>query len=84
MVVGSSVMSPDVWLSAEVVEYLPLVYFLSGALAFTTILVVSLAYTAHRAFKTNCCQCSGGVIIIIYIYSYEFSLRDTEEQQRPS
>ncbi|XP_053272710.1 uncharacterized protein LOC128430629 [Pleuronectes platessa] len=40
----------------EVVDYLPLVYFLSGALAFTTILVVSLAYTAQRAFKTNCCQ----------------------------
>ncbi|XP_053271653.1 uncharacterized protein LOC128429840 isoform X2 [Pleuronectes platessa] len=40
----------------EKVDYLPLVYFLSGALAFTTILVVSLAYTAQRAFKTNCCQ----------------------------
>ncbi|XP_062240508.1 immunoglobulin kappa light chain-like [Platichthys flesus] len=42
--------------SEEVVDYLPLVYFLSGALAFTTILVVSLAYTAQRALKTNCCQ----------------------------
>ncbi|XP_069374911.1 uncharacterized protein [Paralichthys olivaceus] len=42
----------------EVVDYLHLVYFLSGALAFTTILVVSLAYTTQRASKTNCCQCS--------------------------
>ncbi|XP_053271635.1 immunoglobulin kappa light chain isoform X1 [Pleuronectes platessa] len=40
----------------EVVDYLPLVYFLSGALVFTTILVVSLAYTAQRALKTNFCQ----------------------------
>ncbi|XP_053271661.1 uncharacterized protein LOC128429846 [Pleuronectes platessa] len=40
----------------EVVDYLPLVYFLSGALAFTKILVVSLAYTAQRALKTNCFQ----------------------------
>ena len=77
-------MSPDVWLSAEVVDHLPLVYFLSGALAFTTILVVSLAYTAQRVFKTNCCQCSGGVIIIIYICSCEFSLPDTEEQKTTS
>ncbi|XP_060921998.1 uncharacterized protein LOC132995810 [Limanda limanda] len=40
----------------EVVDYLPLVYFLSVALAFTTILVVSLAYTAQRALKTNRCR----------------------------
>ncbi|XP_060951840.1 uncharacterized protein LOC133028821 [Limanda limanda] len=43
----------------EVVDFLPLVYFLSVALAFTTILVVSLAYTAQRALKTNRCHGSG-------------------------
>ncbi|XP_060951837.1 uncharacterized protein LOC133028818 [Limanda limanda] len=47
----------------EVVDYLPLVYFLSGALAFTTILVVSLAYTAQRALKTNRCQGSAAAAL---------------------
>ncbi|XP_039997112.1 uncharacterized protein LOC120797486 [Xiphias gladius] len=35
-----------------------LVYFLIGSLAFTTILVVFLAYTAYRICKTNSCQCT--------------------------
>ncbi|XP_059210879.1 uncharacterized protein LOC131989615 [Centropristis striata] len=35
-----------------------LVYFLSGALAFTTILVVLLAYAAYTMKNKNCCQCT--------------------------
>ncbi|XP_042258218.1 uncharacterized protein LOC121890030 [Thunnus maccoyii] len=37
-------------------DSLVLVYILSGALAFTTILVVFLAYTVYTMFKTNSCQ----------------------------
>uniref|UniRef100_A0A4W6DGG8 Ig-like domain-containing protein n=1 Tax=Lates calcarifer TaxID=8187 RepID=A0A4W6DGG8_LATCA len=33
-------------------------YFLSGALTFTTILAVFLANTAYRMYKTNSCQCT--------------------------
>ncbi|XP_049423497.1 M1-specific T cell receptor beta chain-like [Epinephelus fuscoguttatus] len=33
------------------------VYFLSGALAFTTILAVFLAYTACKLYMTNSCKC---------------------------
>uniref|UniRef100_A0A665VIB0 Ig-like domain-containing protein n=1 Tax=Echeneis naucrates TaxID=173247 RepID=A0A665VIB0_ECHNA len=36
-----------------------LVYFLSGALAFTTFLAFLLAYTAYRVYKANGCQCTG-------------------------
>ncbi|XP_041820675.1 uncharacterized protein LOC121626307 [Chelmon rostratus] len=39
-------------------DSLILVYFLSGALAFATILVVFLAYTAYTTYKTNGCQCT--------------------------
>ncbi|XP_074480079.1 uncharacterized protein LOC141760883 [Sebastes fasciatus] len=40
-------------------EYsLVLVNFLSGALAFTTILVVFLACTIYKMYKTNSCQCT--------------------------
>ncbi|XP_069374909.1 uncharacterized protein [Paralichthys olivaceus] len=52
----------------EVVDYLHLVYFLSGALAFTTILVVSLAYTTQRASKTNCCQCSAAAALNMEVH----------------
>ncbi|XP_040887412.1 uncharacterized protein LOC121177237 isoform X2 [Toxotes jaculatrix] len=38
-----------------------LVYFLTGALAVTTILVVLLAHTAYRMYETNSCQCTGGL-----------------------
>ncbi|XP_076581003.1 uncharacterized protein LOC143316989 [Chaetodon auriga] len=37
---------------------LTLVCFLSGALAFTTILVVLLAFAAYRMYKTTSCQCT--------------------------
>ncbi|XP_026208365.1 uncharacterized protein LOC113157234 [Anabas testudineus] len=41
----------------EVDDSLVLVYFLSGALAFNTFLVVFLAFAVYRTYKTNCCQC---------------------------
>ncbi|XP_070849416.1 uncharacterized protein [Chaetodon trifascialis] len=37
---------------------LTLVCFLSGALAFTTILLVLLAFAAYRMYKTSSCQCT--------------------------
>ncbi|XP_045921692.1 uncharacterized protein LOC123981094 isoform X1 [Micropterus dolomieu] len=37
---------------------LVLVYFLSGALTFTTIVVAVLAYTAYKMYKMNSCQCT--------------------------
>ncbi|XP_059211133.1 immunoglobulin kappa light chain-like [Centropristis striata] len=40
-------------------EYLVLVNFLSGALAFTTVLVVFLACATFAMYKTNICQCTG-------------------------
>ncbi|XP_062300744.1 uncharacterized protein LOC134005770 [Scomber scombrus] len=39
-------------------DSLVLVYILSGALVFTTILVVSLAYTVYTMLKTKSCQCT--------------------------
>ncbi|XP_074480078.1 uncharacterized protein LOC141760882 isoform X2 [Sebastes fasciatus] len=39
-------------------DSLVLVYFLSGALAFTTILVVFLACKTYTMYKTNSCQCT--------------------------
>ncbi|XP_037615459.1 V-set and immunoglobulin domain-containing protein 1-like isoform X1 [Sebastes umbrosus] len=39
-------------------DSLVLVYFLSGALAFTTILVVFLACKIYKMYKTNSCQCT--------------------------
>ncbi|XP_026187683.1 uncharacterized protein LOC113145317 isoform X1 [Mastacembelus armatus] len=40
------------------VDSFVLVYFLSGALVFTTIVVVVLAFTAYRKYKKNSCQCT--------------------------
>ncbi|XP_070785748.1 immunoglobulin kappa light chain-like [Enoplosus armatus] len=39
-------------------DSLVLVYFLSGALTFTTILVAFLAHRAYTMHKTNSCQCT--------------------------
>ncbi|XP_044039142.1 uncharacterized protein LOC122869856 [Siniperca chuatsi] len=39
-------------------DSLVLVYFLSGALTFTTILVAFLAYTTYSMYKTKSCQCT--------------------------
>ncbi|XP_028987060.2 uncharacterized protein LOC114844121 [Betta splendens] len=40
------------------VESFVLVYLLSGALVFTTLLVAFLAYTVYRTYKANGCQCT--------------------------
>ncbi|KAG8006280.1 Obscurin, partial [Nibea albiflora] len=45
--------------STDEVDSLFLVYFLSGALTFTTILVVLLAFTLYKMIKRNKCQCTG-------------------------
>uniref|UniRef100_A0A3Q3E059 Ig-like domain-containing protein n=1 Tax=Labrus bergylta TaxID=56723 RepID=A0A3Q3E059_9LABR len=43
------------------VDSLALVYFLIGALTFTTILVVALAFSIYKKIKGNICQCRGNV-----------------------
>ncbi|XP_044196648.1 immunoglobulin kappa light chain-like [Thunnus albacares] len=47
------------------VDSLVLVYFLSGALTFTTILVVLLAFSVCVIKKKNSCQCKGMITAIL-------------------
>uniref|UniRef100_UPI003AAC02B1 uncharacterized protein isoform X1 n=1 Tax=Centroberyx gerrardi TaxID=166262 RepID=UPI003AAC02B1 len=61
------------------VDSLVLVYLLSVAVAFTTILVVILAFSVYKMNKINCCQCTGNsysLYLIAYIHcTWHFSKR---------
>ena len=53
-------MSDVVWLSADEKKSPDvLVYYLSAALAFTTILVALLAMSVYEIKRRNRCQCTG-------------------------
>ena len=82
-------MSPRVWISADEVDSPALVYFLSGALTFTVILSVLLAFSMCSIKKRNNCKCAGTVPacpcswrwiltwydIMLWSHSHSFSFR---------
>uniref|UniRef100_A0A0F8AKY9 Ig kappa chain V region K29-213 n=1 Tax=Larimichthys crocea TaxID=215358 RepID=A0A0F8AKY9_LARCR len=56
------------WISTDEADSLSLVYFLSGALTFTTVLVVLLTFSVYKMKKRNC-QCT--VVIDSFIFCYQ-------------
>lgn len=56
-------MSPNVWISADNMDYLVLVYILIGVLAFTTSLVALLSASVCKMIRRNSCNCTGNLFI---------------------
>lgn len=63
----------NVWFFTEERTSFVYVYILSGALAFTSILLVFLARAAYTMYKAKCCRCTGGLKWLLHISASMFT-----------